>query len=130
MAVLFSLRRPAQKGGVLMIQFTTPAVTLTVKGVTFDGTEKVWVSIRQADKKIDIDDATVDSSGTDPVITFVLTQEQTAGLSLGAALIQVNWITTDEERGATDIVTVNVGRNLLDEVKSYDDEDQSEGDGE
>lgn len=113
-----------------MIQFTTPAVTLTVKGVTFDGTEKVWVSIRQADKKIDIDDATVDSSGTDPVITFTLTQEQTAGLSLGAALIQVNWITTGEERGATDIVTVNVGRNLLDEVKTYAEQAESEGDGE
>lgn len=114
-----------------MIQFTTPAVTLTVKGVTFDGTEKVWVSIRQADKKIDIDDATVDASGTDPVITFVLTQEQTAGLSIGAALVQVNWVTTGEERGATDIVTVNVGRNLLDEVKSYDDEQtESEDDGE
>lgn len=114
-----------------MIQFTTPAVTLTVKGVTFDGTEKVWVSIRQADKKIDIDDATVDTSGTDPVITFTLTQEQTASLSLGAALIQVNWITTTDERGATDIATVNIGRNLLDEVKQYaDEEEQTEGDGE
>lgn len=119
-----------------MIQFTTPAVTLTVKGVTFDGTEKVWVSIRQktgggTENKIDIDDATVDTSGADPVITFTLTQEQTAGLSLGAALIQVNWITTTDERGATDIVTVNIGRNLLDEVKTYaDEEEQTEGDGE
>lgn len=123
-----------------MIQFTTPAVTLTVKGVTFDGTEKVWVSIRQktgggTENKIDIDDATVDTSGTDPVITFTLTQEQTASLSLGAALIQVNWITTTDERGATDIVTVNVGRNLLDEVKAYveqaeEPEEQTEGDGE
>lgn len=112
-----------------MIQFTTPAVTLTLKGVTFDGTEKVWVSIRQKDSEIDITDATVDASGEDPVITFVLTQEQTSGLALGAALIQVNWVTSEDERGATDIATVNVTRNLLDEVKHYADE-QTEGEGE
>lgn len=114
-----------------MIQFTTPAVTLTLKGVTFDGTEKVWVSIRQKESEIDITDATVDTSGEHPVITFTLTQEQTAGLALGSALIQVNWMTSGDERGATDIATVNVTRNLLDEVKSYDDEQaESEGDGE
>lgn len=112
-----------------MIQFTTPAVTLTLKGVTFDGTEKVWVSIRQKESEIDITDATVDTSGEHPVITFTLTQEQTAGLALGAALIQVNWVTSEDERGATDIATVNVTRNLLDEVKHYTDE-QTEGEGE
>lgn len=112
-----------------MIQFTTPAVTLTLKGVTFDGTEKVWVSIRQKESEIDITDATVDTSGERPVITFTLTQEQTAGLALGSALIQVNWMTSGDERGATDIATVNVTRNLLDEVKHYTDE-QTEGEGE
>lgn len=118
-----------------MIQFTTPAVTLTLKGVTFDGTERVWVSIRQKESEIDITDATVDTSGEHPVITFTLTQEQTAGLALGSALIQVNWMTSGDERGATDIATVNVTRNLLDEVKTYDEqeeqtESESEGDGE
>ena len=108
-----------------MSQFTTPAVTLTVKGVTFDGTERVWVSIQQSaglsSNEIVIDDATVDTSGTDPVITFTLTQEQTSGLAIGAALIQVNWITSGGDRGATDIATVSVTRNLLDEVKYYVD---------
>ncbi len=116
-----------------MIQFTTPAVTLTVKGVTLDGTERVWVSIRQTtgggktENELDIDDPTVDVSGENPVITFTLTQEQTASLALGAALIQVNWMTSGGDRGATDIATVNIGRNLLDEVKSFVDEEEGEG---
>lgn len=107
-----------------MIQFTTPAVTLTVSGVNWDGTERVWVSIRQQvggiEEGIDVTDAAVDVSGDAPVVSFRLTQEQTADLSLGTALLQVNWVTEDGDRGATDIATIKVTRNLLDEVKSYE----------
>ncbi len=116
-----------------MIQFTSPAITLTVRGATWDGTERVWVSIRQQaggiEDGIDIEDATVDVSGASPVVTFRLTQEQTSALSLGTALLQVNWVTSDGDRGATDIASVNVSRNLLDEVKAYAEPDEEVSNG-
>lgn len=49
-----------------------------------------------------------------------LTQEETSMFSAGSqAQIQVNWIRSDGNRGATDVETIKVTENLLNEVISY-----------
>ena len=51
-----------------------------------------------------------------------LTQEETGIFSAGSqAQIQVNWIRSDGNRGATDAEMIKVTENLLNEVISYGD---------
>ena len=82
-----------------MIQFTTPDTTLVLPNVVFDGTEKPWVTITQGTgagaTEIEVDDLDVTTEGTDTVIQFTLTQEQTGALSVGRANLQLNWLTSD-----------------------------------
>lgn len=57
---------------------------------------------------------------TDTDIRFVLTQTESAMFNYNKkALVQVNFINSTGVRDATEIKSVNVMRNLLDEVISY-----------
>ena len=66
-------------------------------------------------------DLILQSQQTDTVITFTLTQEESASFDFRKNVsIQVNWITSDGVRAATEIKSIDVMRNLLDEVIQYD----------
>ena len=108
-----------------MINYTTPTITLTVEGVDLTPHD-VYVSLEQGTHELHKtgNDLTIttDTHGqvTDTIITLVLTQEESASFNVGKAVnVQVNYVTADGVRDATEIKTVNVMRNLLDEVVNY-----------
>ena len=99
----------------MITRFTTPPVTLLVKGVNIL-TADVYVTVKQNDNEINITDLQMSASGKDTKIVFSLTQEQAGSFLVNDfANIQVNWI-KDSIRYATEIARVRVYQNLLDEV--------------
>jgi len=108
-----------------MIRWTTPTITLTVEGVDLTETD-VYVSLEQgALEMVKTGSALIITTETheqvtDTVIIFTLTQEESAAFNLGKAVsVQVNYISAQGVRDATEIKTISVARNLLDEVVSY-----------
>lgn len=97
-----------------MRRFTTPTHTLTVEGVDLTNATGVWVTYENAYGGFTITDADVSLDGEDTVIVVELTEKQTASLSTGKARVQVNW-TQNGKRCATEVKTVSVLENLLDE---------------
>lgn len=101
-----------------MIRYTTPTDELTVRGVDLTGYE-VWASYQQRSKKLDVNAVDVSYDGTDTTVLVPLTQEQTGSFCSGQVSVQVNWLTPDGYRDATNIKTITVGANLLDKVMEY-----------
>lgn len=108
-----------------MITYTTPTISLTVEGVDLSGLD-VYVSLEQGSKEMvktgnDLIITTeTHEQVTDSNIVFTLTQEESASWNLGkSVMVQVNWISSDGVRDATEIKTIGVMRNLLDEVIQY-----------
>ena len=104
-----------------MINYTTPTITLIVEGVNLTPYD-VYVTIEQYNIEVTKSGSDLDvsmqtsSSGIDTVISFVLTKEESSRFFYnGNANVQVNWL-DGETRGATEIKTIHVGKNLLDEV--------------
>lgn len=97
-----------------MIRYTTPSYALTVDA-DLSGADEVHVTMKQCGVCIDIDDADAALDGESTVLTFGLSQEQSARFREGLADIQVNWM-QDGKRNATTIKQVPVGRNLLERV--------------
>ena len=108
-----------------MINYTTPTITLTVEGVDISAND-IYVSLEQGPLELtktgnDII-VTTDTHDqvTDTIIKLTLTQEESAAFNFGKSVsVQVNYISSDGVRDATEIKTVSVMRNLLDEVISY-----------
>lgn len=105
----------------MAIRYTTPTLTLIVRGVDLSGADAVVVSLRQRMRgrtnahEVDVD-ATATYDGADSTLAIALTQEQTAGFVADQPVsVQVNW-TEDDGRMATNIALVPWGENLLDEV--------------
>ena len=108
-----------------MINYTTPTISLTVEGVDISS-DDVYVTLEQGSKEMTKSGSdlniTTDTHGqvTDTNITFVLTQEESASFRFNAPVsVQVNWISSQGVRAATEIKSVPVMRNLLDEVIEY-----------
>lgn len=97
-----------------MRRYTTPTIELTVEGVDLAG-NRVWVSFRQAARKLDVEPESMAKDGNDTVLLVSLTQAQTSKLKRGKARVQVNWV-GGGKRGATDIVEFEVAENLLERV--------------
>ena len=103
-----------------MRRFTTPTVTLTVKGVDLTGMD-VLVTFTQACHELTVEGPSMTlSTGGDTVIEVPLSQVQTGGFVEGTVEVQVNWLDALGNRDATTVGTIEVERNLLDEV--VDDE--------
>lgn len=108
-----------------MINYTTPIISLVVEGV--DITEKdVYVTLEQGRIELTktgsdlIMEAEQVQQQTNTNITFTLTQTESALFNYNRNVsIQVNWISSAGVRDATEIKTVDVMRNLLDEVIEY-----------
>lgn len=98
-----------------MRRFTTPTITLTVKGV--DLTEKsVYVTFSQRDSALTVESPSMALVGEDTVISVPLSQFQTGGFSVGTVDVQVNFIDANGNRDATTVKTIGVDRNLLAQV--------------
>ena len=100
-----------------MVRYTTPTFTLTLPDtvdltlasnvyVTFAKTN-IGVVVTKTGDALEISAHQVD---------VYLNQEETGSFSTGAVKIQINWTYANGERACTDIATVDITPNLLDEV--------------
>lgn len=110
-----------------MINYTTPTISLTVEGVDLSGMD-VYVSLEQGQKELTktgdslLIEPIAGEETTDTSIVFTLTQEESASFDFGKSVsVQVNFINASGARDATEIKTIPVMRNLLDEVIEYGD---------
>ena len=101
-----------------MIQGTTPTRTLRVVGMDLTPYD-MWVSLRQQlnrranphEVDITLTDLSVSLDGFDTLVTFTLTQEQSAGFQPGTVEAQINY-GSESHRMATKPVTLPVEKNL------------------
>lgn len=104
-----------------MIRYTTPTHTIVVCG--YDLTDcDVVVSYRQRignstnTNRVDVENPTATYDGTDTTLAVPLTQLQTGGFKAGVyAQVQVNFM-EDGVRKATEMASIVIDENLLDEV--------------
>ena len=103
-----------------MIQYTTPALPLKVRGVDLTPYE-VYVTIEQSRREIELRDVEVTYDAVEDATTILvsLTQEQTGSLRKGKAKVQVNWIGAGDHRDATTQKEVCVLDNLMKRVVPY-----------
>lgn len=102
-----------------MRRYTTPTIELTVEGHDLTASD-VYVTMRQQGRELTVEDADVTLDGGDTVITFSLTQEQSATFREGRARVEVNWVDADGFRNATSIGELAVTPNLLNRVVEHD----------
>lgn len=99
-----------------MIKGTTPTFILTIDDDNVDLTEatNVYVTFKQGTLEIT-------KTGPDIVIAakqvdIYMSQEETLRFSKGMASIQMNWTYDGGKRACTNIVRVDIGENLKEEV--------------
>lgn len=95
-----------------MTQWTDADFTLTVEGADLTAATDIHVTISQGNYVVDLTDAAVLDATH---LQCSLSQRQTSGFSENAAEMQVNFLVAGK-RKATDIVQVNVYRDLLKKV--------------
>lgn len=108
-----------------MINYTTPAIELTVEDEDLTGMD-VYVTLQQRSvvltktgNDLVIETETV-GQVTNTNITLTLSQEESAAFKYNQPVaLQVNWIASNGVRDATDIQNIPVMQNLLDEVITY-----------
>lgn len=107
-----------------MINYTTPSITLEVEGIDLTDNQDVYVTIVQGavelTKKNEALTISYNSQTEVSTIVFSLTQEESASFQFArAAQLQVNFINASGVRDATNIASIDVLKNLLDEVIAY-----------
>ena len=98
--------------------YTTPTLSLKVKGVDIRSADHVYVTLCNGQGTMTKDETefTMSMSGSDTVISLVLTQEETRLFRPNSrASAEVNWL-SDGARYATDIANIVVQDNLLKEI--------------
>lgn len=103
----------------MAIQYTTPIEQFVIEDTDLTGC-RVWVSYQQGKRELDVEATSITFDESDSTIAVQLTQEQSAMFRAGKVKIQVNWITFDGYRGATEIKDVEWLPNLLEHEVSYD----------
>lgn len=106
-----------------MIKYTTPTISLIVEGVDITAHD-IYVTLEQGTTELikTGSDLTVSTDDGDTSIIFTLTQEESASFDYNnRAAVQVNWITSQGVRSATEIKSIGITKNLLDKVISYGD---------
>lgn len=108
-----------------MIRYTTPTITLLVLDIDLTN-QDIRVSLEQDDVELTKrgEDLTVRAvageQGTDTEIRFTLSQTESAKFNYNKrAQVQVNWIGVNNVRAATEIKSIQVMKNLLDEEIAY-----------
>ena len=101
------------------IRYTTDVMTITLRGLDLTG-YKVLVTVQQGSANaVTITNPTRVVEDGNTTLYVSMTQQQSGRLSAGRAKMQVNWINSNGTRGATDVIDVIVGENLVPEVISY-----------
>ena len=101
-------------------QYTTPTLKLLVEDADLTDC-RVFVSLQQRGAELDLEADSVAHDSPDTIIRVRLTQAQTALFSEGRVRVQVNWITPDGYRDATERRDVRWDGNLLEREVGYDD---------
>lgn len=104
-----------------MKRYTTPTITVTLQGIDLTGCD-IYVTYKQGSKlTLTIWDVDYEFDGTDSIISYTLSQEQTAMFKAGSsATIQINWVTPAGKRDATDEKPIaSIEENNLKQVLSY-----------
>lgn len=105
-----------------MRRYTTPTLTLVVEGIDITACD-VYVTLRQGKRLLTLTDPEMETEvveqRTDTKLTVTLTQEQTALFEAVPVDVQVNYISSDGARDATEVKRVEVWPNLLQEVIAY-----------
>lgn len=104
-----------------MINYTTPTISLTVEDIDLTGKD-VYVTLEQGCNQLTKKGSqlAISIEEGDTVINLTLTQEESGRFDFNRnASVQVNWISSDGVRSATEIKKIDVMRNLLDEVIEY-----------
>ena len=108
---------------------TTPTITITVEGMTFQGM-KLYVTIEdnagtqitknsnggEVTKTVTYDDQ---GNPTGCIVTVFLTQEETLGFDVGTAQAQLTWIDAYGIADKSDIFNLKFDRTLLEEAVHY-----------
>ena len=94
-----------------MRRYTTPTHELTVVDADLSGCD-VYVSYKQGSRTREVMVEPV-LEGEDTHLSVPWTQEETALFNEGMLQVQVNWITPEGLRTATEVGQVQVGPNLL-----------------
>ena len=95
-----------------MMRFTTPIQEFTIDEPAII-TAYVYVTYRQGQRLLTIENPTVEATQTGVKLTVELTERQTARFQPGAPVeVQVNWV-IDGKRNATEIALLEVAENLL-----------------
>lgn len=105
-----------------MINYTTPTLYARVKNINFTTGYDVYVSLEQGCRQLDKsgEDLTLEMDGNDTLISFVLTQIESASFDFNSRVyMQINIIDENGCRAATGIKQIPVMRNLLDREISY-----------
>ena len=103
-----------------MIRFTTPTITLNIRGFTFPEECDIYVTFKQGNVEVTKTDPEIIPTETGTTLKISLTQAETGQFKMACSvLVQVNYVTVDDYRNATKIRQVNAFENLLDEVIHY-----------
>lgn len=99
-----------------MVQATTPTFVLTLpQTVNLEQAENVYFTFEQVGRKITKTGTDLTISGNTVTVSF--TQQETVLMSVAQAQLQLNWTYADGSRACSNIETVEVTKNLLNEVK-------------
>ena len=105
-----------------MRRWTTTAQTITINGVDLRGCD-IYVTYKQGSfvgtDAVTVKNPSSERTETQTILFVALSQLQSGGLTAGECELQVNWVTQGGQRHATEIKTVNIGDNLLEEVLTY-----------
>ena len=100
-----------------MVQATTPTFTLTLpNSVNLEEAQSVYFTFMQNGLTITKtgEDLTIDHNE----VEVYFSQADTVQMTVGQARLQLNWVYNGGERACSNIVTIEVTKNLLNEVLS------------
>lgn len=95
-----------------MVQATTPTFILTLPNdVDLDEAAHVYFTLKQKNAEIVKEDSDLTIDGNE--VSVYLSQAETVKLSVGTALLQLNWTYENGARACSTIASVAVDENLL-----------------
>lgn len=99
-----------------MIRGTTPTFKLRLKDTSIDLTkaDNIYVSFSQKSVRLMKSGEDLEVNGNE--VDVYLTQEDSLKFVDGEVEIQINWTYDDGSRACTNIVTINVSKNLIGRV--------------
>lgn len=99
-----------------MIRGTTPTFKLRLKDTSIDLTkaDNIYVSFSQKSVRLMKSGEDLEVNGNE--VDVYLTQEESLKFVDGEVEIQINWTYDDGSRACTNIVTINVSKNLIGRV--------------